>query len=78
MSKTKIMRPSVDAIAVITRREMMPSTGEYDKVKSTPSRMYDLYANVIQYISYWLPMPVFYPKIHYGSEYLCVGFYQGA
>ena len=59
MSKTKIMRPSVDAIAVITRREMMPSTGEYDKVKSTPSSMDDPSAHVREYKSYWLSMSVF-------------------
>ena len=32
----------------------MPSTGAYDIVKSTPSRMGDPYAHVLDYISYWL------------------------
>ena len=46
MSKTKIMRPSVDAISMIMQRERMPSTGYYDTVKSTPSSMDDPSAQV--------------------------------
>ena len=38
----------------------MPATGAQDTVKSTPSRMYDPSAHVIDQISYWLPMSVFF------------------
>ena len=52
MSKTKIIRPSVDAIVMIMRRERMPATGAYDKVKSTPSSMDDPSAHVLYYKPY--------------------------
>ena len=52
------MRPSVDAIDLIIQREWIPATGKYDTVNSTPSRMDDLSAHVLEYISYWLSMSV--------------------
>ena len=48
MSNTKIMRSSADAIAMITRRDQMTSTGSYDKVKSTSSIMDDPSAHVLE------------------------------
>ena len=38
----------------------MPATGAYDTVKSTPSRIDDISAQFIEYISYWLSMSVFF------------------
>ena len=35
MSKTKIIRPCADAIAMIIQREKILETGAYDTVKST-------------------------------------------
>ena len=54
MSKKNIIRPYVEAIAMIMQRERMPSICAYDTVKSTPSRMDDKPAHVLEYISYWL------------------------
>ena len=75
MSKTKIMRPSIDAIAVIIQRERMPAKGAYDTVKSTPSIVDDPYEHVIEYRSYLLSMYFFYPNRLSGYEYLCVWWY---
>ena len=36
MSKTKIVKPSADAILMMTQREIIPATGAYDTTKSTP------------------------------------------
>ena len=58
MSKTKIMRPSAYAIAVIIWREQMPATDAYDTVNSNHSSMYDPSAHVLDYKSYWLSMSV--------------------
>ena len=41
MPKTRIMMPSVDAIAIIMQRKKVPSMVAYDTVKSTPSIMDD-------------------------------------
>ena len=41
MSKTKIIKPSVDAVAMMTQREQIPVTGAYETVKSTPSNIDD-------------------------------------
>ena len=35
-------------------------TGAQDTVESTPSSMYDPYAHVLEQISYWLSMSVFF------------------
>ena len=51
MSKTKIIRPSTDAISMmIMRREKIPSTGEYYTVKSTHSSTDDPSAHVLEHI----------------------------
>ena len=47
MSKTKIMRPSADAVDMIMQRDRMTATGAYDTVNSTPSNMDDPYAYVL-------------------------------
>ena len=52
ISYTKIMRSSVEAVAMIIQRERMTATGSYDTVNSTPSSMDDPYAHVLDYISY--------------------------
>ena len=41
MSKTKTIRPSADAIAMMVRMELIPETVLYDTVKSTHSIMDD-------------------------------------
>ena len=64
MSKTKITRPSAYAIAMIIRRGQMPDTGAYDTVNSSPSSMYDPYAHVLEYISYWLSISVVFTLKH--------------
>ena len=38
----------------------MLDTGAYDTLKSTPLIMDDSYAHVLEYISYWLSMSVFF------------------
>ena len=48
MSKTKIIRPSADAILMNTQKDWMPATSAYDTVNSTPSRMDDPYAHVLE------------------------------
>ena len=54
MLETKIIRPSVDAIVKMMRRDRMPVTVVYDKVKSTPTIMDDTYAHVLKYRKYAL------------------------
>ena len=54
ISNTNIMRTSEDSIDIIMQRKQMKAADAYDKVKSTPSRMDDPYAHVLEYISYWL------------------------
>ena len=56
MYKTRIMRPSADKIDMIMQRERMPATGAYATVKSTSSRMDDLYTNILEYREYWFSM----------------------
>ena len=46
------MKPSADAIATIMQRERMLAAGLYDPVKSTPSRMDNTNAHVLEYKSY--------------------------
>ena len=52
MSGTKIIKPYVDKISMIMRRDHMPETGAYDTVKSTPSSMDDPSVHVLEYRSY--------------------------
>ena len=52
MSKIKIINPSSYEIAMMTRIYLMPATGAYETVKSTPSRMEDKLSTVIAYRSY--------------------------
>ena len=47
MSKTKIIRPSSDVMAVVIQREKIPATGAYETLKSTPSSMDDISAHVL-------------------------------
>ena len=47
MSKTKIIKPYEYAMKMIMQIYLMPSTGDYDTVKSIPSRMDDPYAHVL-------------------------------
>ena len=54
MSKIKIINPSVDTISMMLKSYLMLGTGEQGTVKSTPSKMYDPYAHVIEQRSYWL------------------------
>ena len=49
MSKTKIMRPSEDAIDMMMKMDQIPATDAYDTVKSTTSIMDDTYEHVIEY-----------------------------
>ena len=49
MSKTKIVKPSSDAMAMMMRRYIMPETGAYETVESTSSRMDYPSAYVIEY-----------------------------
>ena len=39
MSETKIIKPSTEAMSIMMRRYLLPTTGAYDTVKSNPSRM---------------------------------------
>ena len=48
MSKTNIMRPSTEVIAMIMWRERMPYICAYYTVKSTHSIMDDPYAHVLE------------------------------
>ena len=59
MSKTKIFRPSTDAIVMMTKRGRMTSNGAYEIVKSTLSSIYDPSVHGIDYRSYLLLMSVF-------------------
>ena len=49
MFKTKIIRPSVDAIAVMMKRGRIPATGAYDTMKLTTSIMNDPSTHVFEY-----------------------------
>ena len=58
MSKTKIIKPSEYAMEKIMQIDLMPSTGVYDTVKSSPSIMDDPSAHVLECKSYLLSMSV--------------------
>ena len=60
MPNIKIIWPSADAIVMMMWMELMPDTGEYEKVKSTTSRTDDTSAHVLEYISYWFSMPTIF------------------
>ena len=59
MSKTKIVRPSADAISMMIQRDQIPATGAYVTVKSTTSIVYDTSAHVVFYISYLFSIYLF-------------------
>ena len=50
MSKTKRIKTSTNAMAVMMQRERMPETGAYETVKSTPSSMDYPSSHVMEYI----------------------------
>ena len=58
MSKTKIIRPSSDAIAMMMQTERMSGTYVYNTVNSYPSIMDYTSAHVMDYISYLLSLSV--------------------
>ena len=58
MSKTKIIKPYEDAMKMIMQIYLMPSTGDYDTVKSISSSMDYSSAYVLEYKSYLLSMSV--------------------
>ena len=58
MSKTKIIKPYEYAMTMIMQIYLMPSTGDYDTVKSTPSDMDDPSAHVLECKSYLLSISV--------------------
>ena len=47
MSKTKILKPSADAISVVMQSDWMTDTGAYDTVQSIPSSMDEPSAHVL-------------------------------
>ena len=47
-SKTKLIQPYAFSLAMMMQGYLMPATGTYDKVKSTPSIMYDTSKHVIE------------------------------
>ena len=54
MSKTRMIKTSLDLLDMVMQGEKIPSTGAYDTVKSTSSSMNDTYAHVLKCWSYWL------------------------
>ena len=52
MSKKKIIKPCTDAVAMMIQRDLIPETGVYETVKSTPSIMDNTYIHVLEYRSY--------------------------
>ena len=52
MSKTTIIKPYADTKDVMVQMEKMSVTGAYETVKSNNSSIDDLYAHVLEYISY--------------------------
>ena len=54
MSKKKIIKSSADAMAMMTWRDLIPTTGAYDTGKSPPSSTDNPYVQVLEYNSYWL------------------------
>ena len=45
---------------MMIQRELIPETGAYETVKSTPSGMYNPSARVMEYISHLLSISVFF------------------
>ena len=60
MSKIKIFNTSAYSSAMIIRRYIMPATGAYETVNSTPSGIYYTSAHVIEYGSYLFLIYVFF------------------
>ena len=58
MYKTKIIKPSADAMEMMIQRELVTETGAYETVKSTTSIIDDTSANALEYRSYLLSMSV--------------------
>ena len=58
MSNKKIIKPYEDAMTIIMQIDLMPSTGDYDTLNSSPSRMDDPSAHVLECKSYLLSMSV--------------------
>ena len=48
MSNTRRIENSSDAMAMTMKRDLMPATGAYDTVKSTPSSMDGPKAHVLE------------------------------
>ena len=57
---------------MVVWRNIMPSTGAYDTMNSTPSIIYYLYAHVFEYRSYWLSMSVFFTLKYSLGRIICV------
>ena len=63
MSKTRIIKPSADAMVKMMRRVKIPETVAYETVKSTTSRMDYPYAHVLKHYSFsYVPASV--PQQH--------------
>ena len=58
MYKTIIIQPYPDATTMMMQSEIIPETGTYEILNSTPSRMDDTSAKVLGYRSYLLSMYV--------------------
>ena len=58
MSKTKIIKPDADSIAIIMQRDIMPATGTYETLNSSPSIMDYPSARALEYRSYWFSISV--------------------
>ena len=54
----KIINPSSDEIKMMIRRDLIPATGVYKTVNSTPSIMNYPSTYVIEYWQYWLSISV--------------------
>ena len=59
MFKTKRLRNSEKASAMIIQRDIMPVTGAYNTVKKNISIMDYTSIHVLECISYWLSMSFF-------------------
>ena len=71
MYKIKIINPYSDVIEMIIQRDLIPETGSYETVKSTPSIMGYPYVQVLEYRSYLLSIYIFYSKRDYWTKYFC-------
>ena len=54
----KIINPSSDEIKMMIQRDLIPETGVYQKVNSTPSIMNYPSTYVIEYWQYWFSISV--------------------